>query len=226
VPDKDIARMIADTQTAKKGETRSALLAAAGETPDSDPETRRAERDAVSAAVLSGPDTGRAGTNDREKAKKDRPKAGKQAGEQTGEQARPDTDRDAKKAARKAARAAGIPTKKYAPGEEPPEVRAALAAVALRADSPEVKVALQKLAQVDDDPDSAQALARVEKAIDAAPPPHANPFMNTAEARGLGVPALKPHVAAMLASRDAAPEVPKAPKPAAPKTTAAATKAR
>ena len=196
VPDKDIAKMIADTQTAKKGETRSTLLAAAGETPTDDSGSKRAERDAISTAALSvdhGSD---------------------------------DIDRSARKAARQAARAAGIPTKKYAPGEEPVEVRSALAEVALRADAPEVQEALEKLALADDDPATAQALARVEKVIAAAPPPHENPFMNTPEARGLGVPALKPHVAAMLARRDNDTEKPIAPKPAAPKTRAAAIKAR
>lgn len=202
VPDKDIARMISDTQTAKKGETRTALLAAAGETPPEDLGSKRAERDAISASALSV-----------EPARKSAPPA----------------DRDAKKTARRAARAAGIPTKKYAPGEEPPEVRTALAEVALRADSHEVQQALEKLAQANDDPGTAHPLARVENVIAAAPPPHANPFMNTPEARGLGVPALKPHVAALLANRDsdtARPDDPKPPKPAAPKSKAAAIKAR
>ncbi len=178
VPDRDIARMIAETQTAKKGETRSTLLAAAGEGP-SEGTTKREERDAISAAALSV-------TVKPEKV------------------ARPvDRDTDAKRAARRAARAAGIPTKRYGPGEEPPQVVEKLAAVALKSDRPEVQQALAQLAQAGDLPQAAQVLSRVEQAIAATPLHPTNPFMNTPEARNLGVPALKPHVAALVASANA-----------------------
>lgn len=54
VPDKTIAKMIAQTQTAKKGETRAALrVAAGGEAPDQDMEARAAEREDATDDVMT-----------------------------------------------------------------------------------------------------------------------------------------------------------------------------
>ncbi len=57
VPDKTIAKMIAQTQTAKKGETRQALMAAAGEASveDSPERAARKARKAAEAATLDNP---------------------------------------------------------------------------------------------------------------------------------------------------------------------------
>ncbi|SLN55338.1 glycosyltransferase family 2 protein [Roseisalinus antarcticus] len=54
VPDKTIAKMIAATQTAKKGETRSALLEAAGvKTPDTPPDETAQARDSATEVAMS-----------------------------------------------------------------------------------------------------------------------------------------------------------------------------
>lgn len=55
VPDKDIAKMIAQTQTAKKGETRQALLAAAGENPEEKLDSNQLKTRDVDAPTLDNP---------------------------------------------------------------------------------------------------------------------------------------------------------------------------
>ncbi len=216
VPDKVIAKMIADTQTAKKGETRSALMAAAGEGPaDMGGGDKRRERDAISAVALSL-------SSDAEailEAARDAPAA---------KAPKPDKpeapDRAAHRAARKAARAAGIPTKKYAQGEEPPEVQAKLEQIAQADHIPQIKDALEQLAAIDDAPIAREVLQRIE-AVKETVGEADNPFLNTPEARSLGVPHLKPHIAALVADAKAAKGA-KAAKEKAPKPSRSPRKAK
>jgi hypothetical protein len=142
VPDKTIARMIADTQTAKKGETRQELLIAAGERPAPPPADKAEEtleEMIADSTIVTASMPSIAPLVAPQAEPSDEPldeKAARKA---------------AHKAARQAARRAGIATKKGPDGEAP-----------------------------------------------VLPPE--NPFLNTPEARALGVPQLKPDIARMLAT--------------------------